>query len=483
LTTTVVQKNQGGLAATLAAGPDDQNVSEVINPATGQVSARYRRATREDVDSAVKRAEAAFKVWGATPPVERAEALLKIADAIEEEAEEFARLESEDVGKPITHARGDMPWMWDVMRFFAGAARVSSVPAAGEYANGSTSWVRREPLGVVGLITPWNYPLLMAIWKIAPALAAGNTVLLKPASLTPATTIKLVEVANRFLPEGVLNLIIGDRESGTAMVEHPSIRKISLTGATSTGKFVAATASKTLKRLGLELGGKAPVLVFADSPLRQTARDLVEFGFSNSGQSCTGPHRIIVEESIYDEFVEAYCAEVKSLVVGDPADPATGMGPLISEHHMNKVLGFIERAREAGAKIPVGGNRIDRPGWFVEPTVVTEVKQTDEIVQDEVFGPVVTIQSAKDDDEMLQLANDVNFGLSASVWTTNLSRTLRFSRELQFGTVWVNQHEYNASEMPFGGFGESGLGYELTAHGIDEYSQVKHVMVKPDLSA
>jgi 1-pyrroline dehydrogenase len=483
LTTTVVQKNQGGLAATFAAGADDVNVSEVINPATGDVVARYRRATREDVNAAVKRAEEAFKVWGSTTPIERAEVLLKIADAIQEEAEEFARLESEDVGKPITHALGDMPWMWDVMRFFAGAARVSSVPATGEYANGSTSWVRREPLGVVGLITPWNYPLLMAVWKIAPALAAGNTVLLKPATLTPATTIKLVEVANRFLPEGVLNLIIGDRESGTAMVENPSIRKIALTGATSTGKFVAAAAAKTVKRVSLELGGKAPVLVFADSPLRETVRDLVEFGYSNSGQDCTAACRIIVEESVYDKFVEAYCEEVRSLIVGDPSDPATTMGPVISEHHMNQVLGFIERAREAGATIRVGGNRVDRPGWFIEPTVLTNVKQTDEIVQNEVFGPVVTIQSAKDDDEMLKFANDVNFGLSASVWTSNLARTMRFSRELQFGTVWVNTHIFTASEMPFGGYGESGIGRELTAHGIDEYSQLKHVMVKPDLTA
>ncbi|MFP3462755.1 aldehyde dehydrogenase family protein [Arthrobacter globiformis] len=480
MTTTVVQN---GDAAGYAAAPDDQNASEVINPATGQVVARYRRATREDVDSAVQRAEAAFKLWGATPHAERAEILLKIADAIQEETEEFARLESVDVGKPLAQAQDDMPLMWDALRFFAGAARVSSVPATGEYANGSTSWVRREPLGVVGLITPWNYPLLMAVWKIGPALAAGNTVLLKPASLTPSTTIKLVEVANRFLPEGVLNLILGDREAGTAMAEHPGIRKISLTGATSTGKFVAATAAKTVKRLGLELGGKAPVLVFADSPIRETARDLVAFGYYNSGQSCTSPCRIIVEETVYNEFVEAYCDEVKSLVVGDPLDPATTMGPVVSEHQMNQILGFIERARAAGAKIRVGGSRIDRAGWFIEPTVVTDVKQTDEIVQNEVFGPVMTIQAAKDDDEMLMLANDVNFGLSASVWTTNLARTLRFSKELEFGTVWVNQHEYNAAEMPFGGFGESGLGYELTAHAIDEYSQFKHVMVKPDVTS
>lgn len=482
MTTTTVGKSHTGPAASYAAGPGDQDVSEVINPATGQVTARYRNATKEDVDSAVKRAEAALEVWGATPPAERAEILLKIAAAIQEEAGEFARLESEDVGKPLTQAHDDMPLICDAMRFFAGAARVSSVPAAGEYANGSTSWVRREPLGVVGLITPWNYPLMMAVWKIAPALAAGNTILLKPATLTPSTTIKLVEVANRFLPEGVLNLILGHRETGTAMVEHPTIRKISLTGATSTGKFVAAAAAKTMKRLGLELGGKAPVLVFADSPIRETARDLVAFGFYNSGQSCTAPCRIIVEESIHDEFVEAYCAEVMSLVVGDPLDSETTMGPVISEHHMNQVLGFIEGARRSGARIRTGGSRIDRPGWFIEPTVVTNVNQTDDIVQKEVFGPVVTIQAAKDDDQMLRLANDIDFGLSASVWTTSLARTLRFSKELQFGTVWVNQHENTAAEMPFGGFGESGLGYELTAHSIDEYSQIKHVMVKPDLT-
>ncbi|SER13278.1 aldehyde dehydrogenase family protein [Arthrobacter sp. OV608] len=469
-------------AETYLADENGEDASKVFNPATGEVIARFPIASDSDVDAAVQRASEAFKTWGSTSPAERAAVLLKIADAVEQEIDEFARIESLNVGLPIGDVRDFVvPTVVDVLRFFAGAARISTAPAVDEYDNESTSWVRREPLGVVGLITPWNYPLLMGAWKIAPALAAGNTMLLKPATVTPLSTLKLVEIANRFLPEGVINLILGSGSAGTAMAKHPGIRKIAFTGATSTGKFVAATAAETVKKVGLELGGKAPVLVFADSPIRKTARDLVTFGYSGAGQDCTAACRIIVEESVYEEFVEAYCKEVSELVLGDPSDPATTLGPVISEKQLKSVLGFIERAREAGNTIKTGGRQADRPGWFIEPTVIVDVKQTDEIVQSEVFGPVVSIQSAKSDDEMLQLANDVNYGLSASVWTTNLARTLRFTKELRFGTVWVNQHTPNVSEMPFGGYGESGYGRELSLHGLDEYSQLKHVMVKPGL--
>lgn len=478
--------NAASVAASTAqswlAEPGDTDVSVIINPATEQTIATYRNASAEEVNAAVMRAHAARTSWGQTPPSERAELLLKIADAVEQEAEEFAAMESKNTGRPITQSRDEMPWAWDVIRFCAGAARVSHGPAAGEYANDSTSWVRREPLGVVGLITPWNYPLLMAAWKLAPALAAGNTVVIKPAELTPLTTIKLVDLMNRFLPDGVVNLVLGDGRTGQAIVEHPQVRKIALTGDVGTGKAVAAAAAATLKRTSLELGGKAPVLVFADSPVAQTARDLAEFGFSATGQDCTAACRIIVEEAAFDEFVDAYVAEVEKIRVGDPDDPGTTMGPLISERQLKRVEGFVDRARAEGASIRTGGERLARDGWFYAPTVVTEVSQDSEIVQREVFGPVVTIQRARNDDEMLEWANGVDYGLSASVWTTNLARTMRFTRELAFGTVWVNQQIFTAAEMPFGGFKDSGYGKELSGIGLDEYSQFKHVMVKAELA-
>jgi 1-pyrroline dehydrogenase len=472
----------GSTAESWLANPGDTDVSVIINPATEETIATYRNATAEDVDEAVGRAYSAKTAWGQTPPGERAAILLKIADALEQEADEFARMESENVGRPLIQAQEEMPWSWDTVRFFAGAARVSHAPAAGEYANGSTSWLRREPLGVVGLITPWNYPLLMATWKLAPALAAGNTVVIKPSELTPQTTIKLVDLMNRFLPRGVVNLVLGNGRTGQAIVDHPKVRKIALTGDVSTGKAVAASAGASLKRVSLELGGKAPVLVFADSPVAQTARDLAEFGFSATGQDCTAACRLIVEAPVFDEFVAAYVAEVSKIRVGDPTDDQTTMGPLISQRQLERVTGFVDRAREYGATIRTGGERLPHDGWFYAPTVVTDVDQDSEIVQREVFGPVVTIQRGHSDDEMLAMANSVDYGLSASVWTSDLARAMRFTRELDFGTVWVNQQIFTAAEMPFGGFRDSGYGKELSAAGLDEYSQFKHVMVKPQLA-
>ncbi|MBB6627524.1 aminobutyraldehyde dehydrogenase [Nocardioides sp. KIGAM211] len=455
--------------------------STVVNPATGRAIASHPNATPDEVDVAVGRAAEAARAWGRTPPGERAEILLKIADALQQEADDFVQIETENVGRPITYMRDEGAWWWDVIRFSAGAARVSHAPAAGEYGGGSTSWLRREPLGVVALIAPWNYPLLMAIYKIFPAIAAGNAVIIKPSELTPETAIKLVDLANRFLPEGVLNLVLGDSSTGKALVAHPKVRMVSITGDVGTGKHVAASAANTLKRVSLELGGKAPVLVFADSPVRQTARDLVLYGYLNSGQDCCAACRVIVEESIYDEFVEAYCEEVAKLKVGDPFDNETTVGPLISEKQLERVEGFVDRARADGAKVLIGGERVARDGWFYAPTVIADAAQDSEIIQREVFGPVVTIQRGRGEAEMLEMANDTEYGLSASVWTQDLARVMRLTRDLDFGTVWANQHLNVASEMPFGGFRGSGYGKELSAHGIDEYSQFKHVMVQPDL--
>ncbi|MEU9329990.1 aminobutyraldehyde dehydrogenase [Streptomyces canus] len=460
------------------AAPGGSNVSVAHNPATSEPLAFFRNATPEEVAVAVDKAATAFGTWRRTTPAERAELLLSLADRLEAAGEDFARAESANVGKPFALAREEIAYDADVLRFMAGAARISHAGAAGEYVNGSTSMTRREPLGVVGLITPWNYPLMEAMWKLAPALAAGNTVVLKPSELTPLSTILFAQLAQEVLPDGVLNLVLGDGTTGAALVEHPAVRLVSLTGDVSTGKKVAAAASATLKRVHLELGGKAPALVFADAPLQAVATELAATGFLNAGQDCTAPCRVIVEEAAYESFVEAYCKAVADLRCGDPDDESSHFGPLISQRQRERVEGFVARARSAGASVRVGGNRVDRPGWFYEATVITDVRQDDEIVQSEVFGPVVTIQHVGSDDEMLAMANGVDYGLAASVWTTDVARTLRFTRDLAFGTVWLNQHLVLANEMPFGGFGQSGYGKELSAHAIDEDSQVKHVMLK-----
>ncbi|MEV0225717.1 aminobutyraldehyde dehydrogenase [Streptomyces sp. NPDC050704] len=460
------------------AAPEGSNVSVAHNPATGEPLGAYRNATPDEVAAAVEKATAAFGTWGRTTPAERAALLLTLADRLEAAGEDFARAESVNVGKPLILAREEIAYDADVLRFMAGAARVSHAAAAGEYVGGSTSMTRRGPLGVVGLITPWNYPLMEAMWKLAPALAAGNTVVLKPSELTPLSTILFAQLAQEVLPDGVLNLVLGDGTAGAALVEHAAVRLVSLTGDVSTGKKVAAAAAATLKRVHLELGGKAPALVFADAPLDAVAAELAGTGFLNAGQDCTAPCRVIVEDGAYDAFVEAYCKAVADLRCGDPEDASSHFGPVISQRQLERVEGFVERALAAGAAVRSGGGRIDRPGWFHEATVITGVRQDDEIVQREVFGPVVTIQRAGSDDEMLEMANGVDYGLAASVWTTDVDRSLRFTRDLTFGTVWLNQHLVLANEMPFGGFGQSGYGKELSAHAIDEYSQVKHVMLK-----
>jgi 1-pyrroline dehydrogenase len=460
------------------AGSEGTALLRLVNPADGSPVADLTLATPADVDRAVAAAVAALPAWGGSIPQERARCLLELANELERNAEELALLESADVGKPIAAAREELPLIVDTLRFFAGAARVSHGGTAGEYSPGSTSYLRREPVGVVGQIAPWNYPLLEAVWKIAPALAAGNTVVLKPSEVTPLTTIRLGQLAEAILPEGVLNIVLGDRRTGEAIVAHPDVAMVSLTGAVATGMKVAATAAQGLKRVHLELGGKAPVLVCDDVDVDAAVPELAAAGFVNAGQDCTAACRLIVADSIYERFVEAYVEAATALVVGDPGDEATDLGPVVSETQLERVAAFVEGARQSGASVRCGGHRLARPGFYYAPTVITDVAQDAEIVQNEVFGPVVTIQRAASDDEMLRMANDVAYGLSASVWTNGLERTQTFTTGLAFGTVWVNQHLLTVSEMPFGGFGQSGYGKEMSIHALDDYSRLKHVMVK-----
>lgn len=454
-----------------------QDAFPIIDPSTGVEISRAPIAPPELVDQAVTAAREAFTEWRLTTPKERAQLLLKLADAVERSSEEFARLESRNVGKPISNATEEIPLIVDLIRFYAGAVRVSEGTATGEYERGSTSLVLRQPIGVVGLITPWNYPLLEAIWKVGPALAAGNTLVLKPSEITPASTVLLAKLAADIFPAGVFNVVLGDGSTGAAIVDHPGIGMVSLTGDTGTGKKIATGAAESLKRVHLELGGKAPVLVFDDADVSHAAEQLSLAAFANSGQDCTAACRIIVHEKVYDAFLEYFLTQVDKVLVGEPADPDTQIGPVVSERQLERVLGFLERAKGTSAQIRMGGERMNRPGFYFPLTVVTDVDQDHELVQREVFGPVVTIQKASSDDEMLAFANGVPYGLSASIWTTNLKRTMQFMRDLNFGTVWVNGHLSTVPEMPFGGFGESGYGKELSAHSIDEYSQLKHVMI------
>jgi aminobutyraldehyde dehydrogenase len=451
---------------------------DVLNPATGEVIAEVPRCTAEDVDRAVEAAKAALPEWLEATPGERAELLLKLADIIDEHTDELAEIESRNVGKPLSYARDEMPVCADNIRFFAGAARVLEGRSAGEYMRGYTSWLRREPIGIVGGIAPWNYPLMMAVWKLAPALAAGNVQVLKPSEQTPLTLLRFVQLAQDAIPAGVLNVVTGDGVPvGERIVTNPDVRLVSLTGDVETGKTIARTAADNLKRVHLELGGKAPVIVFDDADPAAVAEGIKIAGYWNSGQDCTAASRVVAGPRIYDKLLEELVPAVQSLHVGDPAEgDEIEMGPVISKDQQDRVLGFLDRAK--GASVLTGGGTNGNRGFFVQPTVISDVGQTDEIVQREVFGPVVTVQRFADDDQAIAWANDVKYGLAASVWTRDISRALNASRKLEFGTVWINDHIPLVSEMPHGGFKQSGYGKDLSAYSLEDYTQIKHVMAK-----
>ena len=456
----------------------DGVTEEVTNPATGDVIAEMQLSTEKDVDRAVAAAKRAFPGWAATTPGERAAAILKLADLLEEHAEELADLESADAGKPRgVFLEDEMPFLCDNLRFFAGAGRVLEGKSAGEYVENRTSFVRREPVGVVGRIAPWNYPLMMAIWKIGPALAAGCTIVLKPAETTPVSTVKLAEYAGECLPKGVLNVITGNgRPAGSSLVTHPDVEMVSLTGSPETGKWIARAAADSLKRVHLELGGKAPVVVFDDVDLDVAMETIAATALYNAGQDCTASTRILAAGKVYDDVVNGLAEESKGYRMGDTLDPETTLGPLNSRRQRERVEGFLSR-KPSNAEIVTGGREPDLPGFFLEPTVVAGLEQGDEMIQSEIFGPVMTVHRFDDEAKAIEWANGTRYGLAASVWTRDIARAHRVANALRFGTVWINDHITMATEMPHGGYKQSGYGKDMSMYALEDYTEIKHVMI------